>query len=458
MTAPSLQERVGAVLVQAGLGAARVCVAFSGGLDSCVLLDLLVRLAREQPLRLSAVHVDHGLSPHAAKWAAFCRERCRDYGIDLQVSAVTLAGGAGVEAAARAARYAVFAQLPVDAVALAHTLDDQAETVLLRLNRGSGVHGLAGMPVSRRLAQGICVVRPLLAVPRAEVAAHAACAGLDWVEDESNAGTRFDRNYVRHEVLPAVSRRFPAYRHTWTRAALNMADAAQVLDEVAATDAAMATTGAVAPDPMHDGRLALAALRACSPARARNLLRWFVVRQGGPLPGRNRLDEALRQFLDAGAASQPCVAFGGVRLRRHGDTLHAMAAQAPAPGWSLPWEGQEVLVLGEDLGVLHWVNASGQGISRRRLLGAQVRVTLRAGGERIRLAPGRPTRTLKNLLREAGIPAWQRERLPILRVDDAVAWVAGVGWDCRFAAARDEAGVIPVWAPRAQAAHAAQCG
>jgi len=442
MSAPALETVVARALARAGLLDARICVGFSGGVDSCVLLDLLARLAHRHPLRLSAVHVDHGLSPDAQRWAAFCRHRCDALGIALRVVEVQFPRNANVEAAARAARYAVFAAQEADAVALAHSLDDQAETILLRLTRGAGAPGLSGMPWLRPLTGASRVVRPLLAVARAEILRHARAAGLAWIEDESNAHPRFDRNYLRHEVLPILERRFPAYRETWARAASNLADAAGLLDDLAAGDAG---TGAA------QDRLPLANLRALDPARARNLLRWFLVRQGAAPPGRERLDEALRQLLQAGAGSHPEIAFGSLMLRRHAGVVHATSAITALPlGWEVRWRGEEALRLGYGLGTLHLVAARGSGLSERRLLEGAARVVVRGGGERLKPSLRQPSRTLKNLLREAGVPPWQRSRLPALCVGGQLAWVARLGLDCRFAAQPGEPGRIPRWVPENQ--------
>lgn len=448
MTQASLDARARAVLNRAGLLDARVCVALSGGVDSCVLLDVLVRLALRHPLRLSAVHVNHGLSRSADRWAAFCQARCADLGIALRVQQVRIECGVSIETAARAARYAVFETLPVDAIALAHNLDDQAETMLLRLNRGAGVHGLAGIPLLRTLPGGTRLVRPLLSTSRAEILGHAAARGLAWVEDESNRDPRFDRNYVRLELMPRIERRFPRFRETWRRAADNLADAAGLLDDLAASDAG----AGVAPD-----RLALSTLRALSPARARNLLRWFIARQGVAIPGRERVEEALRQLLDADVGSHPEITFAGMRLRRHGDAVIAGTALPDVPpGWEQAWGGEDVLHLDHGLGMLRFVSACGSGLSEHCLLGGHVRVVVRRGGERLRLASDRPARTLKNLLRERDVPTWLRGRLPVLTVDGRLAWVAQVGVDCRFAAGPGERGVLPHWEPPADERASAQ--
>jgi len=444
MNAEVLEARVASALERFGMSGARLCVGFSGGVDSSVLLDVLVRLAPLLGLQLSAVHVNHGLNPRAADWAAFCGERCRAYRVDLQVSELLLRAdaGAGIEAAARTARHAVFAQQPADAVALAHNLDDQIETMLLRITRGAGVRGLAGMPAMRALSEGgPRLVRPLLETTRAEILAYARWRGLEWIEDDSNAQTRFDRNLVRHEVLPRLAQRFPAYRQTWARASANLADAAEVLDEVAAADAGLA---------LVSGRLELSRLRSLGPARARNLLRWFIVRLGGTVASRDRLQESLRQMLHAGSGRHPELKFGQVVLRRHGDYVEA-AASVPAvtEDWEMSWRGEDELRMPHGLGALRFDAVSGLGLSRRRLLDAGVRVCLRRSGGRLKLAPHRPARTLKNLLQERGIPTWQRDRLPVLFAGDTLVWVARVGMDCRLAAVAGEAGVIPQWLPPA---------
>jgi tRNA(Ile)-lysidine synthase len=435
-----LEARVASALEGFGMRGARVCVGFSGGVDSSVLLDVLVRLAPRLRLQLCAVHVNHGLNPRAADWAAFCIARCHAHRVDVQVSELALRvdAGAGIEAAARTARHAVFAQQPADAVALAHNLDDQIETMLLRITRGAGMRGLAGMPALRALSEGgPHLVRPLLDTTRAEILVYALQRGIEWIEDESNAQTLFDRNFVRHEVLPRLEQRFPAYRQTWARASANLADAAEVLDEVAAQDAGAALAA---------GSLELSRLRMLGPARARNLLHWFIVRSGGTVASRERLQEALRQILHARSDRHPELTFGEVVLRRHGDHVEAAPSMpAAAHDWEVRWGGEDLLCMPHGLGALRFDAVSGRGLSRRRLLDAGVRVCLRRSGGRLKLAADRPTRTLKNLLHEGGVPPWQRQRLPAIYAGDTLVWVARVGMDCRFAAAAGEAGVIPQW-------------
>src|SRR5687767_9738837 len=233
----------------------QLVVGLSGGVDSVALLDCLQRCARPLGFRLSALHVNHQLSPNAARWVSFCRRLCRARGIPFRAEKVTVRRGGG-EAAARAARYAAFARHACDAIALGHHRDDQVETFLLQLLRGAGIKGLAGMPLLRKAeGRGLrvggktlphstldtrhsapAILRPLLDVTRAEIVEYAQARKLKWIADESNADVRYERNYLRHEVLPVLGRRFPAYLTTIARSIGHVAEAARLLDEVAAAD------------------------------------------------------------------------------------------------------------------------------------------------------------------------------------------------------------------------------
>ncbi|MBC7780347.1 MAG: tRNA lysidine(34) synthetase TilS, partial [Proteobacteria bacterium] len=230
-----------------------VCVGLSGGCDSVVLLHALVQFARGHRLRVRALHVHHGLSPNADRWAAFCRTLCRNLGVPLKVQKVIVdrALGIGIEAAARAERYRVFAVQSAASIALAHHRDDQAETVLLQLLRGAGLRGLAAMLPStegagapkaagRSAAAGLtsvvmapAIVRPLLALPRATLEHYATVQGLSWIDDESNADTAFARNFIRHDVLPLLETRYPAARTTLARSARLLGEAQALIETVA---------------------------------------------------------------------------------------------------------------------------------------------------------------------------------------------------------------------------------
>lgn len=295
----------------------------SGGLDSRVLLDLLVRVRQSFDFRLSAIHVNHGISPNATDWARFCAELCANDSVPFQAITVDVArdSGLGLEAAAREARYRVMLAQDVDAVMLAHHQDDQAETLLLQLLRGAGVKGLAAMPEAVHRHER-CMLRPLLDVSRAELLDYATDRHLQWIEDESNLDLAYDRNYLRRQILPQLEKRFPAARRTLTRSASHLAEAAALLEEVAREDAARTVC---------DGRLDLALLKAMSVARAANLLRWWVAEQAGVPLSTARLADIRSQLLDARPDARIHITFGAAVLRRRRGKAFIERAEGAVP-------------------------------------------------------------------------------------------------------------------------------
>jgi len=417
----------------------RLTVGYSGGLDSTVLLHVLAGLRLNVDViprfSLSAVHVHHGLSPQADLWARHCAQTCQALGVPLVMRRVDVQpSGEGLEAAARAARYRVYAELDTDFLVLAHHRDDQAETVLLQLLRGAGMRGLAAMPEARLLTGTRVLLRPLLAVKRADISVWAEAHGVLWMEDASNTDTRLTRNALRHAVLPGLTARFPDTPSVLAQAAAQFAEAAFLLDELADLDARAATT--------EDG-LAISALCALPEPRARNLLRRFLVRAGVDIH-HAALCEALRQLLQARQDAQVRVDIGDVSLRRYRQSAVLVAvpkSAAMAEPRTIVWRGEDCLELDGD-GRLNFRAVIGAGV---RLSAGTVTIRRRVGGERIRLAPERPRRTLKNLLREAGIAVWQRQTLPLVYADDALVWAAHLGADCDFLARPGEPGWIIEW-------------
>lgn len=225
-------------LLRQHVSGCRVCVGLSGGMDSVVLLELLSRLSPKLGIVPSAIHVHHGLSPNADKWAVFCEILCDARAIPLRIEKVyvdrSLPGG--IEANARESRYAAFNGIDADYLALAQHADDQAETVLHQILRGTGLKGMAGMPETRRLREGLTLIRPLLGNSRAEIEAFAREGGLDWIEDESNADVALTRNFIRHALTPTLAERFPHYRESLARAGRHAAEADEMLSALAAID------------------------------------------------------------------------------------------------------------------------------------------------------------------------------------------------------------------------------
>jgi len=376
-----------------------VAVALSGGVDSVVLLHLL-----KERKGVSAIHVHHGLSRNAGAWAAFCRKLCKAWGVPLKVSKVKVArGGKGLEAAARAARYEAFAECKADVIALAHHLDDQAETVLMNLLRGAGTRGASGMQPLARF-QGKLLARPLLDVPRESILLHARTHGLEWIEDESNADESLTRNFVRRRLGPLIAERFPQWKQSLARAA------------------------------RHFSR---------REAGAEELLRSYLREKGLKAPSEAKLIEMLKQLTSGGARTK--LEHDGATLRVYRGKLILDKERAAAPFCELPWRGERHVPIPALGGELRFRSARGAGLDVDQLKRGSFVVRLRSGGERLQLDARRPRRTLKNLLQEAGVPPGERERLPLLCCGNDVVWAPGLGIDVRYRAQAKAAGLVPEW-------------
>jgi tRNA(Ile)-lysidine synthase len=413
---------------------ARVAVAISGGIDSMVLLDAMVHIAAGRALQISAVHVHHGLSPNADRWARFCGEQCASRAVPLTVHRLDLQrrSGQSLEALARARRYEHLMSCDVDVIALAHHADDQAETVLLQLLRGSGPRGLSAMPVFRRGTPAL--LRPLLSLRRETLVAYAKHRGLDWIEDESNADTTHRRNFLRQEITPRLAAGFQGYPATLARAASHQAEASELLDELAALDA----EGAI--DRVGLDRAQLAGL---SNARAANLLRWFLRREGLRPPTDARLGDVLRQLRSASADARTRIAHDGAEIGCHRGRV-VVHAPTTSP-FAVDWDGApEVHLPG---GILTFEPVDGEGIASARLALAPVTVRSRAGGERIRLAANRPRHAVKKLLQQENLNVWQRQALPLVWCGDKLVAIPGVGVDIAFQGAAGEKGWRLMWRP-----------
>ncbi|GHT94425.1 tRNA(Ile)-lysidine synthase [Betaproteobacteria bacterium] len=393
-------------------------VGLSGGRDSVVLLHLCQKAL--PPGRVRALHVHHGLSPHADAWAAFCEQLCRDWGIPYTLKKVEVPrhDGQGVEAAARHARYLAFQESDAEYLALAHHRRDQAETLLFNLCRGAGVIGAAAMPHSRQIGN-LTLLRPLLDLSANVIAAYAAAEQLRWVEDESNADTGYSRNFLRHQILPELTRRFPAAESALARAARHFAEAQELLDTLAAQDDAQI-------------QAQLPPLLTLPPARQANWLRYWLRQQGWHAPETAALHEALRQLAMLAGKPDSHFALGLPQgeLRLWQDRLYCVPHIAPlAPR---EWDGKSPCQWAD--GWLTLEPCTGEGLSSAKLAGKTLTLRPRQGGEHITSQTNRPRRTLKNLLQETHIPPWERERLPLIYAGEELVAVPGVAvaaeWQC----------------------------
>lgn len=388
-----------------------LCVGFSGGLDSSVLLHGLAQLPAAQARGLRALHVDHGLHPDSSHWAEHCAAFCAALALPLQVLKVEVhqIEQLGLEAAARQARYAAFAanQASGELLALAQHRDDQAETLLLRLLHGAGHEGLAGMRALRPFAQG-WLWRPLLGHARTELERYAAQHALQWIEDPANRDPRHARNHLRHAVLPALAARWPDATARIAAAAARLREEADVLDDV--TEAALAQAQGVDP-----ATLATAVVRAQAPALRRAVIGRWLDRLGLPRPPPGVWHRLEPDLLDARIDATPLLAWRGAELRRYRDLLYAMAPLAALDiDWTRAWNGAEPLVLPPGFGCF--------ALDPPQPL-APMTVTPRRGGERL-CQPG-VRRALRTLLQDLGVPPWTRDRLPLLYAADGELLAAG---------------------------------
>lgn len=416
----------------------RVVVGLSGGLDSVVLTHILSCLRGDLGYHLSALHINHQLSPHADDWQRSSLFLARQLHIPFQARRVDVRTGPGIstEAAARAARYGVFNSWPADYIVLGHHLDDQAETFFLQLLRGAGDRGLAAMPIVRSgIAHGPQYLRPLIDIPRAELHAYGLGEKLPWIEDESNHSIIYARNFLRHKILPVLEKRFPAYRKTIYRVTRHLAESAELIDELAAHDLTNALN--------EDKTLSIAYLRTLSVARAKNLLRAYLASQSAPPPPAARLEQIHKQIL-ARADARIALAMGAYTLRRFNDALYVEATLAP---WThcLEWRGESEMPISPLGGALVFQEIRGQGLSLDRLLAQPVTICSRLGGEKLKPDCARPRRSLKNLLQEARVPPWRRAYLPLIYSGKELAAVVDIGVDCQFKARADEPGLLVRW-------------
>ena len=410
----------------------RIVVAYSGGLDSTVLLHAVAALVGVRH-RLFALHVNHGISRNADAWQRHCESVGAKLGVQVETRRVVVASGASLEAAARRARYGAFAEVldTEDVLWLAHHLDDQAETVLWRLMRGGGSAALAGMPAARRLGRGQ-LLRPLLNVARTDIAAWARSHDVRWIDDDSNSDRRHERNFIRHDVLPVLQRRWPDAASRLHHAALRFADEAAALKRTLDVQLDVACVGS--------GELPLAAL---SDAHARPLLRRWLERQGVAGVRERVLTEILRQARGAEDRIPQVVVADGISVRRFAQHLHVVADTSIRYD-DVQWILGSTLTL--PIGQLDSRRVNEIGLCATL---SSVEVRPRRGGERLNPAGRDGSRSVKRLLQEAHVPPWRRAAYPLIYVGDRLAAVPGVAVDAAFADTSGDAWrLTPTWADR----------
>ncbi len=415
-----------------------IYIALSGGLDSSVLLQSLAERLKEHPRPLTALHVNHGLSIYADQWQHECHQACEQLGIDLRVHKVDLGGpdSVNLEKRARDARYRWFSSLLKrgDILLTGHHLDDQAETLLLRLMRASGTRGLAAIPVSRSLGEGR-VVRPFLALPKSSLKDYAQTHGLNWVEDESNVSLEFDRNYVRHQVIPALAARWPSAISQLASSAAHCREDQLLLDELAALDLAAVET--VAGDSflsLHNP-LDLARFTALSCRRQRHLLQSILRRISGLSIASTQMSEWLRQVANyrRGGRGRHGLTLGMCSLAIYDGQMHFLKNVPDLSERKISWDISQPLNILELDVCLSVQEAGGDAL---RQTGARVlqieqsealQVHWRRGGERVQRFSDTHSSALKKLMQQQKVAPWLRSALPLISFHGRIVWSAALG-------------------------------
>lgn len=419
--------------VQALQAEASLLVALSGGLDSTVLLHTVVHCLSGSSVRLRAVHINHQLQSNARETEDFCRQLCQQLGVDLVVERVSVAAttgpAAGLEAGARKARYDVFERLMVggDTLLMAHHQDDQAETMLFRMIRGTGLAGLAGIPARRRLGRG-WLVRPFLAVSREQLHGWARELGLAWQDDPSNDDERFDRNFLRKSIIPLLKERWPNLLVRMDRSSQACREGA----ELAQALAQLRLQSLSGPE----GELSVDGVRALSLTEQKNLLRWWITQSGFSVPERRDWAQVLADLLEAGADREPELPGDGFAVRRFQAALYLVRDPKMPLGDTRLLEPDHPLLWGDYRIVLQKAQqkvGAGTQIPRIRVAGRQ-------GGERIRPCPQGPSKPLKKWLQDKAVPPWERARLPLLSMDGELIGVGQIWLSPGFQGAAPESG------------------
>lgn len=405
----------------------RYVVAFSGGLDSTVLLHALAALRASEKafatIPVMAIHIDHGLQADSRAWRDHCAKVAAGFAVDFRSLTVTvdLDAGSGPEATARDARYAALHEAieEGDCLLSAHHRDDQAETLLLNLIRGSGPAGVAGIGDARRFGPG-WLLRPMLNVDREAIEEYASLHELRWVEDPSNLDRKFDRNFLRHEILPPLAARWPDIAVRLQRSAGHAGEASQLLVELAELD--LAALGS------RPERLPIDQLASLSRSRQRNVIRHALRGLGLSTPTTAQLERVLDEVIPARVDAQPLVSWPGASVRRYRDGLYLLPTHLAKAIEPATVEGP-VHELGAGLGRLRLEPGAESGLAEA-LVAAGLSVRPRMGGEEIQLSGQTHTRKLKKLLQEEGIVPWMRDRLPLLYSGDRLVavgdlWLAG---------------------------------
>jgi tRNA(Ile)-lysidine synthase len=394
-----------------------------------------------------ALHVHHGLSPNADQWGAFCRKASARLGVEFELLRIRVKrhGGESLEGNARSARYGALTELcgkwGIAVLATAHHADDQAETLLLNLSRGTGLAGLQGVAAQRRLGATL-LVRPFLAFSAAEIRRTLTERGIAWVEDESNENEELRRNALRHRILPALEEIFPGAALHLAKTAQLVAQAQQLLDERGLEDLALLNADT-------EG-FTITGLKELSPERTVNLLRTWFRHYRTHAPAARVIEALALQLRDSKPHPHIELQYEGERFvvwKKRFTAAAPAPPMPPPPPYTFRWTGQDVLELPGWHGNLRFVRSPELGVPEEWLRSVELVARARSGGERLRLAPGGRMRTLKNLYQESEIAVIERESLPLVFADGTLLFAAGLGAEVTRLVRNTPNAIALVWEP-----------
>ncbi len=418
-----------------------IVIGFSGGVDSLVLLHVAHQLTKTNGFtgQLAALHIHHGLSKNADKWALFCENFCKTHEIAFFCQRVLIeTPHKNIEESARNVRYQAFLSFDAftaDAFLLAHHQDDLAETMLFNLLRGAGIKGASGMAQMRFLTAQKRLIRPFLNTPKSALLAYAKEHQLQFIVDESNENTRFSRNFLRQEVFPLLATQFKNAPQVFARAAGHFSETQTLLNEISAEDFSACK--------LTNNQFCLNKINALSNARAKNLLRFILHQKNIKMPEAAWINEALSQLKNAQQNAQIHLQTQGFSLRVFRDVLYILPNLKTPETVPKIWRGEAFIPWNG--GVLHFREVFGQGLSRAKLLANPCEIRVKAGSEQLKISNNRPRQFVRNLMHSGKIPPWERALLPLLWCSETLVWAHQIGQDFSFSAATNETGVLLEW-------------
>ena len=409
-------------------------LAYSGGMDSSVLLHLFYLNKEKIKHQIEVLYVNHGLQQEADDWADFCQKQCEDYDFsftELKISE-SCPKGESVEAWAREKRYQLIEDImkPKDVLFSGHHKDDQVETFFLHALRGAGARGLSAMPLIKK-KKDTFYARPLLIYSREDIKHYANEHDLIWQEDKSNSDSRYDRNYFRHKLSPIIEDRWPAYRETINRLIEHQKETRLLLDELAIEDINSAK---------HDNETSLDIniIKTLSKARQKNLLFVWLEQLGLQIPGSRHIEKIISDIIHSDLDKSPCVNWADVEIRRYKNTLYALKKlQDYDVDTEFKWQPESILNIFEE--TLMAKQGKGIGISQNKINEDNFIIRFRKGGEKIKPDNASHSKTVKQLFQERSVLPWYRNKIPLIYVNDELVAIPGFCVDKKYMAEKDEA-------------------